>query len=47
MLDDQSVSRSTGTSSETTAPLADSSILNRLVKAYPLVDQIHDTFQVR
>ena len=39
MLDAQSVPCSTDTSPETTAPLADSSIHDRLVKASPFVDQ--------
>src|SRR6218665_30378 len=39
MLGDQSVPRSTDISADTTAPLDDSSIHNRLHKASPLVDQ--------
>src|SRR6218665_3697380 len=39
MLGAQRVPRSTDTSAETTAPLADSSIHDQLVKACPLVDQ--------
>src|SRR6218665_2454720 len=35
---------STDTSAETTAPLADSSIHDRLVKASPLVDHMHFKF---
>jgi len=37
----QSVPRFTDTSAETTAPLADSSIHDRLDKASPLVNQMH------
>jgi len=44
MLGDQSVPRSTDTSAETTAPLDDSSIHDRLDKAFPLVDQTHIKF---
>src|SRR6218665_917080 len=44
MLGDQRVSRSTDTSADTTAPLDDSSIHDRLDKAFPLVDQTHIMF---
>src|SRR6218665_2000127 len=44
MLGDQSVPRSTDTSAETTAPMADSSIHDRLVKASLLVDQTRFKF---
>jgi len=44
MLDAQSVLRSTDTSAETTAPLADGSIHDRLDNASPLVDQTHIKF---
>ena len=40
MLGAQSVSRSTDTSAETTTPLAEISIHDRLVKASPLVYQM-------
>ena len=41
MLGAQSVPRPTDTSAETTAPLADSSIHDRLDKASPLVEKTH------
>ena len=41
MLGAQSLPRSTDTSAETTAPMADSSIRDRLGKASPIVDQTH------
>src|SRR6218665_701451 len=44
MLGAQSVPHSTYTSAETTAPLADSSIHARLVKASSLVDHTHFKF---
>jgi len=44
MLGDQRVPRSTDTSAETTAPLTNSSIHDRLVKASPLVDQTRFKF---
>ena len=44
MLGAQSAPRSTDASAETTAPLADSSIHDRLDKASPLVDQTHIKF---
>ena len=44
MLGAQSVSRFTDTSAETTTPLDDSSIHDRLVKASTLVDQTHFKF---
>ena len=44
MLGAQSVPRSTDTSAETTLPMADSSIHDRLDKASPLVDQTHIKF---
>src|SRR6218665_596415 len=44
MLGAQSVPRSMDTSAETTAPLADCSIHNRLDKASPLIDQAHIKF---
>ena len=44
MLWAQSVPCSTATSAETTAPLADSTIHDRLDKASPLVDQTHIKF---
>jgi len=44
MLGAQSVPRSTDTSAETTAPLADSSIHDRLDKVSPFVDQTHIKF---
>src|SRR6218665_65539 len=44
MLGAQSVPRSTDTSAETTAPLADTSIHDQLVKACPLVDQTRFKF---
>ena len=44
MLGAQSVPRSTDISAETTAPLADSSIHDRLDKASPLGDQAHIKF---
>jgi len=44
MLGAQSVLRYTNTSTETKAPLADSSIHDLLVKACPLVDQTRSKF---
>src|SRR6218665_955901 len=44
MLGAPSVLRSTDTSAETSAPLVDSSIHDRLDKASPLVDQMHIKF---
>ena len=44
MLGAQSVPRSTDTSAETTALLADSSVHDRLNNASPLVDQTHIKF---
>jgi len=44
MLGAQSVTHSTDTNAQTTAPLADSSVHDRLDKASPLVDQTHTKF---
>ena len=44
MIGAQIVPRSTDTSAETMAPLADSSIHDRLDKAFPLVDHTHIKF---
>ena len=46
MLCGQSVPRFPDTSAETTAPLADSIVHDRLDKASPLVDQTHIKFAV-